>query len=295
MTTTINILLLPLARALYRCPMPARVPPHKFQGTWGVGFVPGVNTAVNYLTANAFWAPSTPGDLVDTYFCLIDALVDAKTPNKLHVTFGRGNATNSCGSLDITTPESINWHMEWDATKCPADDGPLSYTGWKVGSAAPTCPSITGRLPEAMRGRASMTPAGYKDAFLHVDEHSWSLVNEGALVTGWCASRIVPLGVPEGVLEVQFCNNPDGSLFCVGGAASRSDASATRRDHAPPFAGFLPPGRACVWIRASSSASNAFDVKPGGLLPNGTAVCPTDMSDAVTLVFNVTGSAAESM
>ena len=93
------LLLLPTTvTALYKCPAPKNPTPPKFLGSWGVGFLPGHPTSINYLTENAFWAPSTPGDIVDTYFCFTDTEVDANNTNKLRVTIGRGDTTTSCGA-----------------------------------------------------------------------------------------------------------------------------------------------------------------------------------------------------
>ena len=239
------------------------------------------------------------GDTVDTYFCITDAKADEKLPSRVLATIGAGNRTTQCASLDLTDPAKINWHMEWQGSQCPTTNGPLTYTGWAFGDKPKYCTRSEVTIPVAMRGTADMGPAGYSDAFLSVDDHSFSLVNEGALITGWCLGKSTKKA--DGIVELQFCNNPAGSAFCPGGAGGIAPADtgggggelaaaavAAGQRRRMQYAGFMSPGRGCVWVQARSPT--VFSLKVGGLLMNGTALCPTNMSGALTLPFNLTAS-----
>lgn len=149
-----------------------------------------------------------------------------------------------------------------------------------------------------MVGRGSVVPLGYHaNSFLSVDGHSWSLVNEGALVTAWCASKVTPK--QAGATELQFCNNPAGSQFCVRGDDGGASTLRGQPLSTPPeqqqrgrrqlqfgpqiFGG---PGHGCVWVRKRSPTELEF--KWGAYSMTGVAFCPTNMSDSHIMAFNFT-------
>ena len=110
--------------------------------------------------------------------------------------------------------------------------------------------------------------------------------------------------LPDGITELQFCNNPAGSAYCVGGqpgaaghaqdvtppaapgfalqarpAAAAEDGSHRRKLQFAP--GLYGPGRG-EWRHAR--------VQVGRNLANGTTICPTNMSDSHVAPFTFTGA-----
>lgn len=280
---------------IYRCPPPANPLPNKFLGSWSVAFTPTPNGARDYITAGAFWNAATPGNLFDTYFCFTDTSASGAIA---HFTIGSAAKIVSCGLLDITDAarkQSVSVHLQFLNAQCPArpgQPGELSHNGWKQGSMVAACPSDSPTSPAALQGDGDMAAAGYEPgSFMHIDDHSWSLVNEGALVTGWCNSNVAKR--PAGITEYQFCNNPAGSAFCVGGTPSSDGsedggAAVAAKHRRMQFGGKFGPGRGCAWARISAATPGSLEFKWGAYLANGTAVCPTDMTDSFVVPFNAT-------
>jgi hypothetical protein len=278
------------AVALYTCPPAAQPLAKKFQGSWTL-----TTGGVDFTTENTYWTAAAFGNVVDTYFCLTNTSETSPGVAQLNIgslTSGSSQSLLSCAQLDITkAPSSINFHISWDPTGCPAQDGGAyeDYKGWApAGRSAPACPSAAPLVPPSMVGRGSVVPLGYKaNSFLSVDGSSWSLVNEGALVTAWCASKVA--AKPAGVTELQFCNNPAGSQFCVQPLSTAPEQPPPPQQQQRRQLQFGPqifggPGHGCVWVRKRSPKELEF--KWGAYSMVGVAFCPTNMTGSHVMPFN---------
>ena len=261
----------PAAPAFTCPPAPGRALPSRFIGSWSAG----IGSSRYYASGDALH--TTIGvDVIDEASCMLDVLVSPDNARRAFITIGsasnpQGSRDVACALLDISAaPASVEFGLEFDITRCPLSTG-LNYTGWTPGP--PTtpiaCPAPGAAIPAALLGAGSLTSQGFHSgSFLQLSAGAMVLVNEGALVTTWCAADVAPAGAPN-VTQVDFRNSAAAAM--AGGAAERAPTAA------------FSPGQGCVWLSAVSATQLAYKW--------GTLACPTNWTEAVTIPFNFSSSA----
>lgn len=263
----------PLAEvSAFACPKPTNPLPPAFVGSWsaGVGSSHYLSTAdALYLTVGIDTAP-------DEAYCILDAFIPPTNAKRAFITVGAAanggtNVDVACALLDLSAaPAIVQYGLTFNINDCPLATG-LNLTGWTPGPPATplACPGDGATLPAELLGSGSTRPAGFKyDSFLELSKGGLTLVNQGALVSTWCAQAVTsPLA---GVTQVAFRNV---AAAAAGGAADDGSAAA-----AWPLA-----GTGCAWLAADAKSSTlAFKWGDNG-------GCPTNITaGATTLPFNFT-------
>lgn len=252
------------AAAAFTCAPPKTALSAPFLGSWSSGIGQSRYHAEPHALSVTLGADTAP----DVQYCILDAFVPPTNAARAFITIGNAHNTGSnvdvaCALLDVSgLPQSVEWGLEFAVANCPTSSG-LNFTGWQ----APTklaCPPSTAAIPAALRGNGSMVPAGYKaNSFVETSAAAFTFVNEGALVSTWCAGDVAPAaGAPAGVTQVTFANS----------AAPGADSAAGE------FAGVpWTPGAGCVWLARASDKALSFKW--------GTLECPTNFTGALTIPF----------
>lgn len=254
------------AAAAFTCPPPtghALAAP--FLGSWSAG----VGSTRYYAQPDTLSITLGVDSGPDVEYCIADAFVSPVNANRAFITIGNphnhpaSSVDVACALLDVSgLPDSVQFGIELNVNKCPTATG-LNFTGWRAGPTKLACPAGA-TIPATLLGNGSMVPAGYKaNSFVETSKAAWTFVNEGALVSTWCAADVAPVAAPD-IMQIKFANSASNSA----GPASGGEFGGE------PWS----PGTGCVWIAKLNSTTLAFKW--------GTVSCPSNFSDAVSIPYS---------